>query len=171
MGRSGERPRFRRGRSKAAILTIAGDGEVEQARERVGALRLEDSVQVRGWRSESEVGDLLDNAQVLVLPSRNEGQPMAVLEAMARGLCVVASGVGGLPEMIGGGCGVIVSPDDIDAIASAVRLVVHDDGLRVRYGAAAYDGPMDQFDVGTVWRQLDALYREVAENNRTSRKR
>ena len=156
-------PDFGAGAGNAAILTIAGDGEVEQARERVGALHLEDSVQVRGWLSESEVGDLLDSAQVLVLPSRNEGQPMAVLEAMARGLCVVASGVGGLPEMIGSGCGVIVSPDDIDAIASALRLVVHDEGLRVRYGAAAYARAMDQFDVGTVWRRLDALYREAAE--------
>jgi glycosyltransferase involved in cell wall biosynthesis len=66
--------------------------------------------------------------------------------------------------MIGGGCGVIVSPDDINAIASALRLVVHDEGLRARYGAAAYARAMDQFDVGTVWRRLDALYREVAEH-------
>jgi glycosyltransferase involved in cell wall biosynthesis len=124
-------------------------------------LCLEDSVQVRGWLSEREVGDLLDSAQVLALPSHNEGQPMAVLEAMARGLCVIASGVGGLPEMIGGGCGVIVNPDDIDGIASALQLVIHDDELRARYAAAAYTRAVNQFDVGTVWRQLDALYREV----------
>jgi glycosyltransferase involved in cell wall biosynthesis len=119
-------------------------------------------VHVRGWLSEGEVGEMLDRAQVLVLPSRNEGQPMAVLEAMARGLCVIASDVGGLPEMIGGGCGVIVSPDDIDAITAALRLVVHDHELRARYGAAAYTRAVDQFDVSIVWRRLDALYREVA---------
>ncbi len=95
-------------------------------------------------------GELLDRAQVLVLPSRIEGQPMAVLEAMARGLCVIASDVGGLPEMIGGGCGVLVSPDDIEAIAAALRLVVHDHELRARYGAAAYARVEDQFDVRTV---------------------
>jgi glycosyltransferase involved in cell wall biosynthesis len=150
------------GTEKSAILTIAGDGEVELARNRVGQLDLTNSVKVHGWLSEGEVGDLLDNAQVMVLPSRNEGQPMAVLEAMARGLCVVASGVGGLPEMIGGGCGVIVPPYDIEAIASALRLVVHDHELRARYGAAAYSRAVNQFDVDTVWRQLDALYREVA---------
>jgi len=152
------------GAGKSAILTLAGDGEVEQAMHRVGQLNLTDSVEVRGWLSEDEVGHLLDNAQVLVLPSRNEGQPMAVLEAMARGLCVVSSGVGGLPEMIGGGCGVIVPPYDIEAIASALRLVVHDHELRARYGAAAYTRAVSQFDVDTVWRQLDALYREVASN-------
>jgi glycosyltransferase involved in cell wall biosynthesis len=155
-------PDFGAGTGKAAHLTIAGDGEVERARHRVRELRLDDTVQVRGWLSESEAGELLDSAQVLVLPSRNEGQPMAVLEAMARGLCVIASDVGGLPEMISGGCGVIVSPDDIDAIAAALRLVVRDHELRARYGAAAYARAVDQFDVRTVWRQLDALYREVA---------
>ena len=128
-------------------MTIAGDGEVERARDRVRELRLEDTVEVRGWLSESDTGELLDHSHVLVLPSRIEGQPMAVLEAMARGLCVIASDVGGLPEMIGGGCGVIVSPDDIDAIAAALRLVVHDHELRARYGAAAYARVADRFDV------------------------
>jgi glycosyltransferase involved in cell wall biosynthesis len=155
-------PDFGAGPGKAANLTIAGDGEVERARHRIRELCLEDTVQVRGWLSESDVGELLDRAQVLVLPSRNEGQPMAVLEAMARGLCVIASGVGGLSEMIGGECGVVVSPDDIDAIAAALRLVVHDHELRARYGAAAYARAVDQFDVRTVWRRLDALYREVS---------
>ena len=155
-------PDFGAGPGKAATLTIAGDGEVERARHRIRELRLEDTVEVREWLSESDVGELLDHSQVLVLPSRNEGQPMAVLEAMARGLCVIASDVGGLPEMIGGGCGVIVSPDDIEAIAAALRLVVHDHELRARYGAAAYARVEDQFDVRTVWRRLDALYREVS---------
>ena len=49
---------------------------------------------------------------------------MAVLEAMARGMCVIASDVGGVPEMIGGGCGVIVEPYDLEAIQAALRLAV-----------------------------------------------
>ena len=130
--------------------------------DRIRELCLADTVEVHGWLSESDVGELLDRAQVLVLPSRNEGQPMAVLEAMARGLCIIASDVGGLPEMIGGECGVIVSPDDIEAIAAALRLVIRDHELRARYGTAAYARGADQFDVGTVWRRLDALYCEVS---------
>jgi glycosyltransferase involved in cell wall biosynthesis len=146
----------------AATLTIAGDGEVERARRRIQELHLEDTVEVREWLSQEAVRELLDRAQVLVLPSRSEGQPMAVLEAMARGLCVVASDVGGLPEMLGGGCGVLVAPDDTDGIASALRLVINDDELRARYGAAASARVSDRFDVRTVWPRLDTLYREVA---------
>jgi glycosyltransferase involved in cell wall biosynthesis len=147
---------------EAATLTIAGDGEVERARRRIQELHLEATVEVREWLSESDVCDLLHRAQVLVLPSHHEGQPMAVLEAMARGLCVVASDVGGLPEMIGDGCGVLVSPDDIEAIAAALKLVICDHELREQYGAAAYARVADQFDLRTVWRQLDALYSEVS---------
>lgn len=150
------------GAQKAATLTIAGNGEVERARERIRELRVHDTVEICDWLSESKVGELLDHAQVLVLPSLNEGQPMAVLEAMARGLCVIASDVGGLPEMIGGGCGVIVKPDDIEAITAALGLVIEDHELRARYGAAAYARAADRYDVRTVWRQLDALYREVS---------
>jgi glycosyltransferase involved in cell wall biosynthesis len=147
---------------KFAFLTIAGDGDVEGARHRIRELHLEDTVEVRGWLSESDVGELLDHAQMLVLPSRSEGQPMAVLEAMARGLCVIASDVGGLPEMIGGGCGVLVSPDDIEAITAAMRRVIDDHESRARYGTAAYARVADQFDVRAVWPRLDALYREVS---------
>jgi glycosyltransferase involved in cell wall biosynthesis len=147
---------------KVATLTMAGDGEVERARRRIRELRLEDTVELHEWLSESDVDKLLDRSHVLVLPSRSEGQPMAVLEAMARGLCVVASDVGGLQEMIGGGCGVVVPPDDIDAIADASRLVIDDRELRARYGAAAYARVEAHFDARAVSRRIDALYREVS---------
>jgi glycosyltransferase involved in cell wall biosynthesis len=147
---------------QAATLTIAGDGEVERARRQVEELHLEDSVEVRDWLSDNDVRDVLDRSQILALPSRHEGQPMAVLEAMARGLCVVASDVGGLREMIGDGCGVLVPPDDVEAIAAALELVICDHELRAQYGAAAHARFADQFDLRFVWRRLDALYCEVS---------
>ncbi|OBK74416.1 glycosyltransferase family 4 protein [Mycobacterium sp. 1274761.0] len=155
-------PEFSDGRGTAAVLTVAGDGEVERARKRIRELDVEGSVDIHDWLSKTEVEKLLDSAQVFLLPSRSEGQPMAVLEAMARGLCVIASDVGGLPEMIGGGCGVMVSPDDVDSIADALRRVVYDQELRARYGAAAYQRIKEQFDINAVSRRLDALYREVS---------
>lgn len=142
-------------------LTIAGDGDVDGARERVRALGVEDTVTVRGWLDERAAGELLDAAHVFVLPSRNEGQPMAVLEAMSRGLCVIAGDVGGIPDMIGGGCGLLVDPDDIHGIAEALRVAVTDPVARVTYGAAAHARVGEQFDVRAVARRLDALYREV----------
>jgi glycosyltransferase involved in cell wall biosynthesis len=153
--------RFSAAGKRAATLTMAGDGEVERARDRVTELGIDDTVEVHDWLSESEVAKLLDHAHVLVLPSRNAGQPMAVLEAMARGLCVVATDVGGIPEMIGAGCGVLVPADDTAKLAAALQLVVRDHEFRTERGSAAYQRVKDQFDVAEVSRRLDALYREV----------
>jgi glycosyltransferase involved in cell wall biosynthesis len=154
-------PGFDGERGFLATLTIAGDGEVALAQRYCRDLCLEDTVTVNDWLSEREVGELLDRAHILVLPSRNEGQPMAVLEAMARGLCVVATSVGGLPEMIGDGCGVLIPPDDAEAISGALRKVVYDPQSRARYGSAAYARVQNQFDTDIVAHRLDALYREL----------
>lgn len=152
---------FTSGRGNVATLTIAGDGQVGRARRYCRDLCLESSVAVNDWLSPNEVRDLLQHAQVLVLPSRSEGQPMAVLEAMARGLCIIATNVDGLPEMIGGGCGVLIPPDNTEAIVAALREVVYNPELRARYGAAAYARVRDEFDTCVIARRLDGLYREV----------
>lgn len=145
-----------------ARLTIAGDGEVDRARAVVARLGLAESVQVRSWLSASEVADLLGTAHVLTLPSRYEGQPMAILEAMARGLCVVASAVGGIPELIeDGASGVLVPPDDVDALATALRTVISDRKMREGLGDAALDRARHTFDVDVIWRRFDVLYREL----------
>lgn len=145
----------------AATLIMAGDGEVERARHLVRELRLDSSVELPGWLSTEAVGELLDGADVLVLPSRREGQPMAVLEAMARGLCVIAGEGGGLPEMIGGGCGLLVTSDDVEGITAALQRVIDDVALRIGCGEAAYERARQRYDIDVVWRRLDGLYRDV----------
>ena len=146
----------------SAKLTIAGNGEVDRARAVVARLGLAESVQVCSWLSTAEVADLLATAHVLTLPSRYEGQPMAVLEAMARGLCVVASAVGGIPNLIEDGTsGVLVPPDDVDALATALRTVISDREMQRRLGDAALGRARQTFDVDVIWRRFDALYQEL----------
>lgn len=145
-----------------ARLTIAGDREVDRARAMIARLGLHDSVELRPWLSPVEVSQLLAAAQVLALPSRSEGQPMAVLEAMANGLCVVASNVGGIPEMVEDGrSGLLVQPADVSALAAVLRSVVADSDLRARLGEAALRRVRAHFDIDVVWRRFDALYGEV----------
>jgi glycosyltransferase involved in cell wall biosynthesis len=147
----------------SAKLTIAGDREIERARSSIAELGIAASAKVRSWLSAPEVAALLDSADVFVLPSRSEGQPMAVLEAMAHGLCVIASDVGGIPEMIDDGrSGLLVPPDDADALGTALRRVLADPALRGRLGDAALARVRAEFDLDVVWRRFDALYREVA---------
>ena len=78
-----------------ARLTMAGDRETERAERRIDELGIAGSAAVSSWLSFERVAELLSGADIFVLPSRNEGQPMALLEAMANGMAVVVSDVGG----------------------------------------------------------------------------
>ena len=143
-------------------LTLAGDRGVDEARRMIAELGIEQSVQVREWVSASEAAALLASAEVFVLPSRHEGQPMAVLEAMAHGVCVVAGDVGGIPELVEDGrSGLLVRPDDVGSLADALRRVLGDRDLRARLGGAARQRVLAEFDVDVVRRRIDAIYREA----------
>ena len=95
-------------------LVLAGDGEVDRFRADAVARGVAGSVDLPGWVSSEEVDELLDDADVLVLPSRWEGHPMSVLEAMARGVPVVATAVGGVPDLVDERSGILIHPDDVE---------------------------------------------------------
>jgi glycosyltransferase involved in cell wall biosynthesis len=146
-----------------ARLTLAGDRGVERAERVIAERGIAGSAAVRSWLGPDEVAGLLAGSSVFVLPSRSEGQPMALLEAMAHGLCVVAGAVGGIPEMVRDGRdGLLVAPDDADALAAALRRVLTDPALRVALGSAARERVRAEFDLDVVWRRIDELYGEVA---------
>jgi glycosyltransferase involved in cell wall biosynthesis len=138
---------------------LAGDGEVERLRKLVTARGLDDSCEVRTWLGPGQVRDLLASSEVMVLPSRAEGQPIAVLEAMAAGLCVISTTVGGIPDLVEDGTsGLLVPPSDIDALSAALRRVLTDDALVRRLGAAAFQRAAAEFDVTAVAARLHDLY-------------
>lgn len=143
-------------------LVLAGDGDLTRAGVRIDELGLHDHVDLLGWVGRSEVERLLRQSHVLVLPSRNEGQPMAVLEAMAFGLCVVVSDAGGLPDLVDEECGVLIPPDDVAALEGALRSVIGDRERRVRLGESAWRRVRERFDVDVTWQSLDSLYQGLA---------
>src|SRR5262249_34579054 len=100
------------------VVLLAGDGPLRTHLEREarsGAARF------RGFVP--EVGRVLAAADVLALPSRTEGLPMAVLEAMGAGVPVVASAVGSLPEVLAEGAGLLVPPGEVEALREALRRI------------------------------------------------
>ena len=144
--------------SSGAELVMAGDGAVGQARASVEELGLAGCVRVLGWVDPAEVGQLLRTSQILVLPSRNEGQPMAVLEAMANGVCVVTTAVGGLADLVDGDSGVFVPVDDVDALARVLGRLITAPEERAELGAGALRRVHERFDPEVTWRALDSLY-------------
>ncbi|NNH70792.1 glycosyltransferase family 4 protein [Nocardia uniformis] len=145
-----------------ARLVVAGDGAVDRARKMVADLGIEPSAEITGWLPPQQIPDLMQQSHILVLPSHREGQPMAILEAMARGLCVVTCPVGGIPDLIDEQCGLMVPPGAVEALAVALGSAVRDSELRERLGTAALRRVRAEFDIDVVWRRFDRIYREVA---------
>jgi len=137
---------------------IVGDGpDRSEVKAEIQRLGLEDRVQLAGERS--DVPELLAASDVFVLSSRSEGLPVSVLEAMAAELPVVASGVGGLAELVvDGETGILVPPGDEAALAEALGRLVEDSELRRRLGAAGRARAESSFDLSAFRRAHLELY-------------
>ncbi|GAC67486.1 glycosyltransferase family 4 protein [Gordonia soli] len=123
-------------RSSLAVV-LAGDGDVEKSRAAARATAA-DVIEVRDWISPAERDELLDRASIFLLPSHDEGLPMALLEAMSAGLVPIVSLVGAIGDVIvDGQNGIVVPPGDSAAIADALHRVVDDVALRTRLQDAA----------------------------------
>jgi glycosyltransferase involved in cell wall biosynthesis len=119
-------------------VTLAGDGEVDGVRAAVAVAGLGDTIKVAGWLDPAARDELLANAHIFLLPSWNEGLPVALLEAMAHGLAPVATMVGSVGEAITDGVNaLVVQPGRPDQIAEALTKLVTDERLCARLGAAA----------------------------------
>jgi glycosyltransferase involved in cell wall biosynthesis len=106
--------------------------------------------------------DLLGELDVLALPSWTEGLPLVVLEAMARRRPVVATPVGGTPEVVvDGETGLLVPPRDPDALAAALRRLLGDADLRRRMGEAGYQRVRERFAADAMADRMLAIYDEV----------
>jgi glycosyltransferase involved in cell wall biosynthesis len=144
----------------SARLRIVGDGpERDALEERAHTLRLDAWVSFEGTLP--DVAPALGEADVFVLSSRSEGMPMSVLEAMAAGLPVVATDVGGLRELVDEQNGVLVPRDDARSLAEALTRLVVDGDLRRRLGAASRQRAVAGFAL-PAWRDRHrALYLQL----------
>ncbi|MBE0416991.1 MAG: glycosyltransferase family 4 protein [Coriobacteriia bacterium] len=140
-------------------VVLAGDGDVRRVRERSAAVVGGPAVRVTGWLERAEVEGLLASSSIFVLPSYEEGLPMSLLEAMAAGLAVVATPVGGVPEVIEDGMnGVIVEPGDVESLANALRGLIQNEPLRRRLGDRARAAAQEARGEEALSRALCDLY-------------
>jgi glycosyltransferase involved in cell wall biosynthesis len=103
---------------------------------RIGALGLQERVHLLGLRS--DIPKTLNAADVFVLSSNYEGNPLAVLEAMAAGKPMICTAVGGVPELVEDGkCGLLVSPRDARALSKAMRYMLESPEARKSMGEAS----------------------------------
>ncbi|HEV2370693.1 MAG TPA: glycosyltransferase family 4 protein [Streptosporangiaceae bacterium] len=127
-------------------LLMVGDG-IDRAQCEGLARQSPAGRQVEFTGHRTDVDAQLGRADVFVLPSLNENLPLALLQAMAKGLPCIATAVGGVPEVLDSTCGVLVAPGDVAALRAAMTAVAGDPDLAARLGSAARQRVMQRFSL------------------------
>jgi len=151
-----------------ACLDIVGGGKIAEAQEAAERLGIADRVRIWGPLEGDPLLAAYRSAEVLVLPSYHEGVPLVVLEAMASGLGVIATPVGGIPDVLTDGQdALLVPPGDVKALATAIRRLaadrrlLHDIALAGQQRAMTYsfDATMER-----IWKVYDDVLLAKKEN-------
>ena len=145
--------------SPDAEFWLGGDGDVDRVAKIIAGQPWCEHVRLLGWVSGEEKHRILSAATVFLLPSYSEGLPMAVLEAMAYGLPVISTPVGGIPEaVVDGETGFLVSPGDVQALSKKISLLLGNPDLCLELGANARRMVEEKFQVDVILQRLYALY-------------
>jgi len=160
-----------RERGVEATLCMVGDGpdrpQLEKRAHELGIMR---DTLFLGYQQ--EVAPLYAAFDALVLPSTNEGTPVSVIEALAARTPVVATRVGGVPDVVREGeDGFLVDTGDTDALAERLAELAADPQLRERMGDAAHDRVLPRYAVRRLLEDMDRLYRSMLTSVEGARKR
>ena len=146
-------------------LYIVGDGpERNRLEAEISALRLASIIHIVGFQD--DIHSWLRRFNTFVLSSLREGQPMALLEAMALGLPIVATKVGGIPDTIAAGSeGLLVAPGDPVLLAEAMEALVLDEGRRTALGRSAHARCRADFSIQSVGDRYQELYQSILDRH------
>nr|WP_306813077.1 glycosyltransferase family 4 protein [Paenibacillus soyae] len=171
LGRLGERKgtydllqaiRILKQRGVRAQFLLAGDGQMELTEKKIEEYGIGGCTKLLGWIDGKQKEELLQNADALVLPSYNEGLPMAILEAMNECLPVISTTVGSIPEVIvNGENGFLIQPGDIEELARSLQDILLNEELRNRMGKANNQIISERFDLNNLMGKLSSVYREL----------
>lgn len=149
-----------------AVFLIAGDGELKAELESLArALGLASRVRFLGWRQ--DLAKIYAATDVFALTSRNEGTPVALIEAMAAGVVSVSTDVGGVRAVVvGHESGLVVPSDDVQGFAAAVCELLADPVRRTRMGEEGRRAVLARYTLKRLLSEIAAMYRELIAQDR-----
>ena len=149
-------------------LVVVGDGsEREALQAEANALGISGQCVISP--ATSQVGDWLRAIDIFVLPSLSEALSNSLMEAMACGCCVIASNVGGNPELVEHGkTGLLFEAGDVPGLSAALQTLVEDEPMRKRLSAAGTQLMRDRFSIGASVTRLGEIYTDLIERLRSA---
>ncbi|MEV4609871.1 glycosyltransferase family 4 protein [Neorhizobium sp. LMR1-1-1.1] len=143
-------------------LTLAGGGQIDRYKAEAEELGIGERVDFTGWVSGKDVHGLLRSRSALVLPSYQEGFPMAIIESLSAGLPVIATPVGSIGEMMNNGqdC-LLVHPGDVGGLTAALKNMATDTALRDRLRKSGKKLYERHFDIDGYMQRMITLYSKL----------
>jgi glycosyltransferase involved in cell wall biosynthesis len=148
-------------------LTIVGDGpEMGAVRQRIAQYWLEPRVTLAGWKSATEVAAILDDADLLCMPSSSEGMPVAAVEALRHGVAIAGTDIPGLRDVLTVGSNGLSAPaGSVTAYSEILRSLLSNDAQLLGMRQAAWDKAM-QFDLGRITSEYEAVLIQACDTRR-----
>jgi len=143
-------------------LLIGGNGEIKRLNNFIHANQIGSIVEFMGWVTNDAKISAFNKADIYILPSYNEGMPISILEAMSYGLAIIATNVGGIPEIVFNEVnGLLIEPGNSSQIERTLNYFIDNPALIRRYGAAS-ENLVKKYFPDKVCGQLIELYNSVA---------
>jgi len=141
-------------------VTIIGDGpQTKILRDLVRDNNLFEKIKFTGMVDHGEISDYLKNAHIFALPSKWEGFPYTIIEAMNYGLAIIASDVGGIKEAVSSDCGILIKEDDSSIWAENLAKLINNFDLIKKMGENSYRKLKDEFDIKIMFDTILNLYK------------
>lgn len=142
-------------------FVLYGDGDIEEVKQEITRNQLT-NVEIGGWISGAEKEKILNECRLHLLPSYQEGMPMAILETMAHGIPNVSSTVGGIPKVIESGInGLLIEAGNIEELEKAILLLLEDNVVNSQISGASYQTIQKHFSIENYHKKWSELYKNT----------
>ena len=143
-------------------FVFCGNGEVDRVSEMAEKFGLEQNLTITGWLSNDEVKLMLKESMIFVLPTYNEGMPLAILEAMSYGLPVITTPVGDIPDLVTDPeNGILVTPGDLATLEKMILELANDRNRRVEISRRNYFKVKNEYSTSVCMRKIFSLYEQL----------
>lgn len=142
---------------------LAGDGDIDKARNLIKSKHLEDNIQVVGWANFEKKLELLKAVSTVVLPSYDEGLPMSILEGMACGKTIISTPVGAIPEVVTKENGILVPVGNVKALSEAMIRCCVDEAMMNNVSKENIEKIKNNYSMECMHKKLLAFYHDLEE--------
>lgn len=144
-------------------LILAGNGELETAKNLICEFHLEKQIILKGWVNSKDMNILYQNASIFCLASSGEGFPMVVIEAWAHGIPIITTLVGGLPDIVVENENALTFEyNNENQLSQQIKRLIIDDNLRKKLSKAGLSLSQKTFNIEVINKQLEQIYKELS---------